>query len=96
MTDRLIAYIGATVLNPYHKWQWFDRSWTTPNLLPALLRGKADLRQLWEDKYAGVSVTVRPTAPRNNGGGEINGFAAYLFRITAAPVQRAVPLNELE
>ena len=46
ITNRLITYIGATVLNPYHKWQWFNRSWITPNLLPALLRDKANLRQL--------------------------------------------------
>ena len=37
ISDKLIAYISATVLNPLFKWQWFDAYWTTPNLAPALI-----------------------------------------------------------
>ena len=52
LIDKSVAYIGATVLNPIYKWQWFEACWTTPNLAHALIQGKTDLQQLWESNYA--------------------------------------------
>ena len=82
ISDKLIAYIGATVLNPLFKWQWFDARWTTPNLAPALIQGRASVQQLWQSNYA-EAYTNRPITPQHNGvggeDGEVNDFAAFLF-----------------
>ena len=47
-----------------HKWQWFDLRWRTPILAAALIRGKANLHQLWESSYAEAYI-IRPIMPQN-------------------------------
>ena len=81
ITDATIAYIGATVLNPMRKWHWFNRRWTTPILARALNQAKADLRQLWESKYAGAyhAPVVRPRTPQDTDAGG-DGFTSFLYR----------------
>ena len=41
-------------------------------------------------------TTTTPPPDTGGSGGEINAFAAYLFRTTTAPVRRPIPLDKLE
>ena len=91
----MIAYVGATVLNPMHKWQWFNLRWCTPILAAALTRGKANLRQLWESSYT-EAYTARPPTPQNADPGEVNDFVAFLVRTTAETAERIAIIDELD
>ena len=85
------------MLNPLFKWQWFDAHWTTPNLAPALIQGRASVQQLWQSNYA-EAYTNRPITPQHNGvggeDGEVNDFAAFLFWTTAATAARVQVFDE--
>ena len=37
LLDQIIAYVAVTMLNPMHKWQWFEQRWITPALAAALI-----------------------------------------------------------
>ena len=51
-----------------------------PNLAPALIQGKANLRQLWEFKYARAYYTpvARLIIPQDTDAGS-DGFIAFLY-----------------
>ena len=97
ITDSSIAYISATVLNPMYKWQWFDARWTTPNLIPALIQGKVELRRLWESDYAGT-FTARPITPQNIENSAEDDLTAFFIRTAAATAEhtRTQAIDELE
>ena len=87
-TDDTIAYMAATVLNPLHKWQWFESHWTGDAPEQWLYQGKQTLRSYWLNNYAGTTPT--PPPPPSNAAGAAVGFAAFLYR------QDRPPRDELE
>ena len=81
-SDDTAAYMTATVLNPLHKWQWFEESWGTNRALQQWLRkGKQDLRLHWLKHYADVTSALMLTFPLlSSTTGAATGFAASLHR----------------
>ena len=78
-TDDTLAYMAATVLNPVHKWQWFEMRWTEGDLLEWLNKGKLYLRMLWANEYAG-SINIQETRPRALATSDDDAFAVFLYR----------------
>ena len=81
-SDDTIAYMAATVLNPLHKWQWFEEFWGTNRALQQWLRkGKQNLRLHWQTYYANITPTSTSTlrSPLSTTGAAA-GFAAFLYR----------------
>ena len=88
-TDDTLAYMAATVLNPIHKWQWFETRWIEGPLLDWLRKGKRHLRDLWTNCYADPTniQEVRPNIVATNSD---DAFAAFLYQ------QEGPILDELE
>lgn len=54
LTDRSIAYVAAVVLNPAHKWTYFEKHWASK--LDWLVEAKASFRAFWEQYRDGHPV----------------------------------------
>jgi hypothetical protein len=48
LTDRSIAYVAAVVLNPAHKWKYFEKHWASK--VDWLMKAKEKFQALW-DQY---------------------------------------------
>ena len=81
-SDDTAAYMTVTVLNPLHKWQWFEKFWGTNRALQQRLRkGKQDLRLHWLKHYADVtSVLMLTLLFLSSTTGAVTGFVAFLHR----------------
>lgn len=91
LTDKSIAYIGATVLNPTMKWRFFEDRWTEMALAETLEISKKRLHQYWTVHYAQGSPNVSQECLASVDCDE-EDFDAFLHRDFSGNV----PLDELE